>query len=91
MWRLNLVTLNGKREMYAIYTDRIIAMAVFSYMVMFMRSEHHLVEFKLGAGGPPFIGKQVDMLSFEDLLKARQGMTEEEEADDAGRDDHESG
>jgi len=83
-WRLNLITLNGKREMYASYHDQMTAMAVYAYMVIFIRSEGHIIEFEHGADGLPAVKYAVDLVAFRSFLESRKTMSEEEEDDSSG-------
>lgn len=54
IWRLNVITVDGQRHTYAVYTDMEHAIAVFSNEVVpFMWQNSHLLLFELGENADP--------------------------------------
>jgi hypothetical protein len=56
IWRLNVVTADGQRQTYAVYTDMEHAIAVFSNrMVPFMYSDRTTILFAVGENADPYV------------------------------------
>lgn len=49
IWRLSLITVDGKRETYMIYDDREVAFAEYAKVICFLASEKFLYVFEPGS------------------------------------------